>query len=243
VTRFAVLAILVLVAAAPATAGPPYVTDDPVPTDRGHWEIYHFVAGTRADSARGGEAGIDLNYGAADDLQLTAVLPLAYQQDPATRIGRGTVELAAKYRFLNAHEGSSLADVAFFPRVFLASAADGLGPRRTQLLLPVWVGRDLGTWSVFGGGGYQINPGDGNRDFWTAGLAVTHAATRDITLGAEIYGRSADAIGGRALVAANLGLAFALGSRWSLLASLGPGLEHARAEGPYAFYLALKADY
>ena len=29
----------------PAMAGPPYITDDPVPTDTGHWEIYAFTAG------------------------------------------------------------------------------------------------------------------------------------------------------------------------------------------------------
>ena len=32
-------------AAGPAFAGPPYLTDDPVPTDTGHWEIYAFTAG------------------------------------------------------------------------------------------------------------------------------------------------------------------------------------------------------
>ena len=25
-----------------AFAGPPYLTDDPIPTDTGHWEIYAF---------------------------------------------------------------------------------------------------------------------------------------------------------------------------------------------------------
>ncbi len=29
--------------AAPAVAGPPYLTDDPVPTDTGHWELYAFT--------------------------------------------------------------------------------------------------------------------------------------------------------------------------------------------------------
>ncbi len=241
--RRAALAVVACAAMGAAVAGPPYVTDDPVPTDRGNWEIYHFAAGTKADGVRSGEAGIDLNYGAAEDLQLTLVLPLAYQQDPRTRVGMGTVELAGKYRFLHAREGGAAPDVAFFPRLFVASAADGLGPRRTQLLLPVWVGRDLGAWSLFGGGGYEFNPGDGTRDYWTGGIALTRVLTPAMTLGAEFYGRSADAVGGRSLVAANLGLTLALAPHWSLLASLGPGLQHARSEGQYGFYLALKADY
>jgi len=242
-TRGAPLAILVLAAAGPAVAGPPYVTDDPVPTDRGRWEIYHFVSGAKADAVRGGEAGVDLNYGGADDLQLTAVLPVAYQQAPSTRIGLGTLEIAVKYRLLHAREGAAIPDVAFFPRVYVASASDGLGPRRNQLLLPLWVGRELGAWSVFGGGGYELNPGEGNRNFWMGGVALTRVVARDLSIGAELYARSPDAVGGRSLLAANLGLTLGLAPRWSLLASVGPGLQHARSEGQYAFYLALKADY
>jgi hypothetical protein len=35
-----------LLAPAIAIAGPPYLTDDPQPTESGHWEIYSFVQGT-----------------------------------------------------------------------------------------------------------------------------------------------------------------------------------------------------
>ncbi len=82
----------------PAFAGPPYVTDDPEPTDYKHYEIYAFTAGTATRDGTGGEAGIDFNYGGAPDLQLTAVLPLEYDS-PAhagTAAGIGNIELAAK---------------------------------------------------------------------------------------------------------------------------------------------------
>ena len=240
----AVVAAATLAAVAvPAVAGPPYATDDPVPTDLGHWEIYNFVAGAKAAGVLAGEAGIDLNYGGADGLQLTAVLPTAYEYNQRTRVGAGTVELAAKYRFVHVGEGGATADIAIFPRVYLVTAGSGLGPRRTQLLLPVWVGREFGDWSAFGGGGYQFNPGDGARNFWTAGLALTRTLSARLTIGAELYGRTATVVGGRTLVAANLGLTMLLRPHWSLLASAGPGVEHARAEGQYAFYLSLKADY
>ena len=65
----------VVLLAAPAFAGPPFVTDDPQPTDFGHYEIYAFTAGTATRGDIGGTAGIDFNYGAAPDLQLTAVIP------------------------------------------------------------------------------------------------------------------------------------------------------------------------
>lgn len=34
-------------------AGPPFLTDDPVPVDRGHWEINNYVAGSLANGASG----------------------------------------------------------------------------------------------------------------------------------------------------------------------------------------------
>src|SRR5580704_10565505 len=45
-------------------AGPPFLTDDPVPVDRGHWEINNFSAGTLVKGAfAGAMPGVDANYG------------------------------------------------------------------------------------------------------------------------------------------------------------------------------------
>ena len=63
----------------PALAGPPYVSDDPQPTDYKHFEIYTFSNGTTTRGDIGGAAGIDFNYGAAPNLQLTTTLPIGLQ--------------------------------------------------------------------------------------------------------------------------------------------------------------------
>ena len=47
-----------------AVAGPPYVSDDPQPTDYRHYEIYLLTEGTRTDDGTAGASGIDFNYGA-----------------------------------------------------------------------------------------------------------------------------------------------------------------------------------
>jgi hypothetical protein len=77
--------ILVVMAALvrPARAGPPYVSDDPEPTDYRHFEIYTFNSGTTTRDGTGGQSGIDFNYGAAPDLQLTAPCRLALSRPPA----------------------------------------------------------------------------------------------------------------------------------------------------------------
>jgi len=93
---------------------------------------------------------------------------------------------------------------------------------------------------VFGGGGFQLNPGGGNRDFWTSGLAVTRQVTERLNLGAKITHRSRDTEDGHDFTGANLGVVYRLTDHWSLLASGGPGLQNARPEGRYDFYVSLK---
>ena len=244
VRRLSFLAALFGLAASPALAGPPYVTDDPQPTERGHWEIYSFASGGHVGGETAGEAGLDLNYGGAKDLQLTLVLPLAYERvNGETDVGMGVVEAAAKLKVLHQTENGWTPDVAIFPRLFLPTAPARFGSRHVNLLLPVWAEKDFGKWSVFGGGGYQLNPGGDNRDFWTGGLAVTRQVTDRLNLGAEVFHRTRDAADGRDFTGVNLGVALKLAPHWSLLASGGPGLQNAREEGRYDFYLSLKADY
>jgi hypothetical protein len=230
--------------AAPAWAGPPYATDDPQPTERGHWEIYNFATGAHVEGATSGEAGLDLNYGGAKDLQLTLVIPAAFaHSDGETHVGMGVVEAAAKLKFVHQDKDGWRPDVAVFPRLFLPTAPARFASRQVGLLLPVWAEKDFGPWAVFGGGGFQLNPGAGNRDFWTGGLAVTRQVTERLNLGAEITHRSREAEEGRDFTAANLGVIYRLTDHWSLLASGGPGLQNARDDGRYDFYVSLKADY
>jgi len=224
-------------------AGPPYVTDDPAPTDLGRWEIYQFVAGSHVAGSTGGESGIDLNYGGARDVQLTCVIPLAYEKTDTLHAGLGVVETAVKYRFLHQRDGGPALDVAFFPRVFWPTAAERFASSHVSVLLPLWAGRDFGSWSVFGGGGYQVNPGAGNLDYWLGGIAITRSFGERASLGAEMYHRATDAVDGRPLTAVNVGASWMLAEHWSLLLSMGPGVQNADEEMKYGFYVSLKADY
>lgn len=224
-------------------AGPPFVSDDPQPTDAGHWEVYGFTGGTHVSGRIDGATGFDINYGGAKDLQLTAVVPLNYQTGWGGTAGIGNLEIAAKYKFLHQTDGSSLPDIAFFPRVFLPTAGCAFGSGRLSILLPLWAQKDIGKWSLFGGGGYDVNPGKGQRDFWLTGLGVQRALTDRLMLGGEIYRQTADADDARSFSAINFGLTYRLDPHWSLLAAAGPGIEHAQTQGHATFYMALKADY
>jgi len=222
----------------PAHAGPPYVTDDPEPTDPGHWEIYNFVTGTLAQGTTATQLGVDLNYGPVKNVQLTATLPL--QTNTGEPPGPGEVEIAGKYKFLHQTAGGFPLDVAFFPRVFLPTAR---GVARAQLLLPLWAEHDWGKWSLFGGGGYTLNPkfangGADNRDYWQQGMALTRQMRPGFSLGLEYYGQGATTRAGRAVQGANLGTQIHLKGPFSLLGSFGQGLSTRQT----IFYTALKLD-
>ncbi|USI72809.1 hypothetical protein [Sphingomonas morindae] len=233
---------LAVSACVPARAGPPYVTDDPEPTDRGKWESYAFVSGTIVRGGEQGGSGFDINYGGAKDLQLSAVVSLAYarQTGAGTHVGVADTELGAKYRLVHQRAGSWLPDISLFPKIELPTAGRRFGSGRAGFSIPIWAQKDIGAWSLFGGGGWTRNPGLGNRDYGFGGLAVTRAVTPSLSLGTEIYHQTADTFDARSSTGLDLGASWQFAPKWSLIGSGGPLIEHRAATGRYAFYAALE---
>ncbi len=222
--------------ASPASAGPPYTTDDPQPTDYRHWEIYTFATGNGFRDRFEGAAGLDLNYGVLPGVQLTATLPVEFSTGEDGSFARGAIETGVKYRFL--HRGNLA--VAIFPRLIEPPRPDGTGFGRVMIQLPLWIQRDIGPWSIFGGGGYTINPGAGNRGFGQAGIAVTRSITDRLSLGTELNWRGADVVDGRSYASLHIGGSYRLGGPVSLLLAGGPALSHRREGGDYNIYAALQ---
>jgi len=232
------LAALVLLARS-AWAGPPYITDDPEPTQFKEFEIYLFAGGSDARDGSEAATGIDFNYGAVPDLQLTMVVPVAYENpggsDSAS--GLGNIELAAKYRFL--HQDQIGWDVAVFPRYFVKSASSRVGDQHSALLLPIWVQRDLERWSTFGGGGCVFQNGEDLKHFCLAGWAVTRNFASRLQLGLELVYQTADAPGGRSSTAIGAGLRYDISEHYHFLASAGPTLRNAAETNHYTWYASL----
>lgn len=237
------LVALGLMAATPASAGPPYLTDDPEPTETGHWEIYApLLEGEGAGSNFEGSAGAEINYGAAPNVQVTVGLPVAYAHDSAgTEWGAGDIAVSLKYRFY--HNENLGLSIAVFPGVTLPTASNDLGAGRVTGLLPIWFQKDSGPWSVFGGGGYAFNPGPGNRDYMTGALAVSRQATPNLSLGVEVQRQGADTIGGSAATSLGIGAIYQLRAPFRLLASAGPTFEDGGGTTGFHAFLALGLDY
>ena len=232
-----------LLGASPALAGPPYLTDDPEPTDYKHFEIYNFTNGTATRADTSGEAGIDINYGGAPNLQLTATIPAAYGLPNGGPLvgGFGDVELAAKYRFLT-QQNFGL-DVAVFPRVFLPSGATNVGVQHASYLLPLWMQKDWGPWSAFGGGGCAINRGGDSQDFCETGLVVTRQIVPNLQVGLEIFHQTPDTKGGQAMTSIGAGIHYDLNGTFHLLGYLGRGIQNADETDRLNWYAGVLATF
>jgi hypothetical protein len=226
-----------------ALAGPPFVSDDPELTDAGHWEVYNFVAGTRLNGSESGQAGFDINYGAAPDLQLTAVLPIDYSSASGQGAAAGDIQLALKLRFVHQSDDSWLPDIALFPRLYVPNGSRRFETGEASLFLPLWLQKDSGPWSYFGGGGYQLNGGAGRRNFSLFGAALERRFSDELLLGAEIYHQTGTLDQALAYSALNLGLTYQINPHLALLGAAGPGIQNASQLGRFNFYAALDVTW
>ena len=222
-----------------AVAGPPYITDDPEPTDYQHYEIYLFANGERSLDGLNGESGVDFNYGALPDLQLTAVLPIGYSfpNGEGKQIGPGNIELAAKYRFL--HQAQIGWDIAVFPRVFLPSLSSRVGDNHPAFLLPLWLEKDWDDWSTFGGGGCEINRGRDAKNFCLAGWALTRQVLPALQLGAELVYQTLPTKDSRSSTGVGVGVKYDLTDNYHLLGYFGPSLENTNQTSQFSGYAAM----
>ena len=230
-----------------ALAGPPFVTDDPEPVEYRHWEFYLASQDTKtADGWSGTAPHLEVNYGAIPNLQLHLIAPLA-SDAPAQgsrHYGYGDTEVGAKYRFIQ--ETDWLPQVGVFPLLEIptGNADHSLGSGHVDAFLPLWLQKSWGEesrkWTAYGGGGYDINPGAGNRDWTFVGLVLQRQVTEQVLLGSEIYHRTATAAGKRADTAFNLGTVVDFSDHHHLLFSAGRSID-----GPTEFqvYVAYQLTF
>jgi hypothetical protein len=201
-------AVLSSAVARPALAGPPYVTDDPEPVPYRHWEFYLGSQLERSgDELQGWAPHVEANYGAVPDLQLHVIVPLAVSHvyGGRTAYGPGDIELGFKYRFVD--EGDWVPMIGTFPMFEVPSGSEpkGLGTGHAHGFVPLWIQKSAGPYTSYGGGGYWVNPGPGNRDYWYVGWQIQRRVLQGWTPGVELFYTTPDQIGGRSNFRFNLG--------------------------------------
>ncbi len=220
----AMLCAMALLDASAVVAGPPYVTDDPVPTDYRNWEIY---AGLLNDNDGPGTVDAlapftEFNYGAMPNVQVSASISSALN------------EFGIKTRFVQESQGRP--QISFYPSVQLATTSGA----HVVTLLPIWMQKSAGRWTAFGGGGVYLNAGPGQRNYSFVGGALERTLSPGTTIGAELYHQGADTSTDRDTTATNVGAIFQVGAYHALLVSFGRafhGDDTFSAYGSYEFAL------
>ncbi len=224
-------------------AGPPYITDDPEPADYKHGEFY---VATQVDRIKGAWLGtaphLEFNYGVLPDMHLHIIAPFAYvlPAEGTGRYGYGDTELGVKYRFIQETELRPM--VGTFPLIEVPTgdSKNGLGSGKTQVFLPLWLQKSIGEWQTYGGGGYWINPGTGNQNFWFFGWQVSRRIVEGVSLGAEVFHTTPKEEQGPSETGINLGLVIDVTENHHVLFSAGRDVQ-----GPNDFhgYLAYQFTF
>ena len=179
--------------------GPPYQTDDPVPVDLHHYEFYIFggVDGTPAEIDSTGPA-FEFNWGAIPRVQLHAILPwgvVAPSNNPvylpggtgSSALGLTDMELGVKVAIIKQTKNFPQIGTFTMFEMPTGSYTKGLGVGKVWYKLPVWMEKDWKLWTVCGGGGYQVVPQTGYRDFPYTGWLLKRTLSERLELGAEVF--------------------------------------------------------
>lgn len=217
-------AVLCAAAAGSLWAGPPFTTDDPEPVELHHWEVY---VGTMEGSDPTGRTGtlphVEVNYGSAPDVQLHLIVPCAFSEPSGGTLTRGIgdLELGVKDRFVQ--ETAHRPMIGTFPQLEVptGSAGRGLGGGHLRVFLPIWLQKSWGPWTSYGGGGYWVNPGPGNRDYWFTGALLQRDFGERWTLGAEVFRTTPTGVGSRGQLFTNVGGQYNLDEGHHILFSVG----------------------
>lgn len=234
------LASVTLAAPTPTpTPGPPFITDDPEPVDFMHYEVYIASESFQMfGQSYGTLPHLEVNYGAAPNMQLHVIAPMAYfaQDGQPYNYGPGDTEFGIKYRFVQ--ESGSRPMVGIFPLVEAptGSASKGLGNGGTAFFLPLWLQKSVGTWTAYGGGGFWHNPSAGFRDYWFSGVTIQCQTTKKLMIGAELFHTTPQVDGFGEVSGFNIGGVYDFDEGHHVMMSVGRGIQGADKGAAYFAY-------
>jgi hypothetical protein len=219
-----------------ALAGPPYLTDDPVPADYRDLETYVFVSTDKSAgiSTETDGPAIEANWGALPNVQVSLTLPYTFLSVPAspqvmlpeaapqaTVSGFGDTEFGVKYRFLQ--ETPNRPQISFYPSIEIPTGNqyNGIGNGRTWYRIPIWMQKSWGRWTTYGGGGFALNNAPGMTNYGFAGWLIQRDFSDAVSVGGEVYYQGPQFAGDRYSLFYNFGSTIALSHGFSVLFSVG----------------------
>ena len=224
VIRLALVCLFFILTPLTVMAGPPFRTDDPEPVEYKHWEVYVASQGSvDRDETSLTAPHIEVNYGIFPNVQVHLIAPFKYVKPEVepSQYGFADMEFGAKFRFIQ--ETDLCPQVGAFPIVVLPTGdkVKGLGSGEIQAFLPLWVQKSRGPWKTYGSGGYWINPGNANKNYWFFGWEVQRDLSKYFTFGAEVFHQTPSEVGGDSSTGFNVGGIINFTDQHHLLISAG----------------------
>lgn len=223
-----------------AWAGPPFRTDDPEAVEYKHAEFYVFTTQTLAADGRTGVLpAFEFNYGIFENVQFHLVAPYAFNtpSGQGTTHGYGDTELGVKWQFNE--ETETIPMIGIFPLVEIptGNSDKGLGNGHSQIFIPIWLQKKWGSFQTYGGGGYWVNNGPDNRNYWFVGWQGQYQFCEHVILGAEVFHTTSQVQGQGSSTGFNVGGYYNFDEHNHLLFSIGKGLQNAAETNRVSSYL------
>ena len=216
-------------------AGPPFDTDDPEPVGFRHWEYYlssinTFQAGVWAGTA----PHLEANYGLVPNVQIHLLVPMnyLYVKNEGSSFGYADTEVGAKFRFIS--ETDSRPQIGTFPLIEIPTVRNNeFSSGKTKIFIPVWLQKSWNKFTTYGGAGYWINPGEGNKDWIFAGWEVQYEFSDALMLGGELFYHTASSRDDRDMTGFNIGGSINPSEKFHIIFSAGYSITGASSFSSY----------
>jgi hypothetical protein len=209
-------------------AGPPFYTDDPEPVGYKHWEYYISSISLKQDNLITGTLPhFEINYGLIKNVQVHLILPLNfnYINSQTFQYGYASTEIGIKYRFVQ--ENETMPQIGTFPIIELPTVNNSnFSNGKAQVYLPIWLQKSWNKFTSYGGAGYWINPGTGNKNWLFAGWEAQYDISKFFTFGGEIFYRSPSTNIDLSTIGFNTGGFINFNENFHLLFSFGHSIFH-----------------
>jgi len=226
--RFAILTVLILLFCNKSMAGPPFNTDDPQPVDFRHWEYYVSSISTFQPGVwTGTSPHFEVNYGLVRNVQVHLLMPINYSyiKGQETSFGYADTELGVKYCFVQ--ETDHRPQIGTFPIFEVPTVKNSeFSNGKMKVFLPIWIQKSWGHLTTYGGAGYWINPGEGNKNYLFSGWELQYDFSKVIMLGGELYLHTADTTDGQTVTGFNIGGSLNASDKIHFIFSVGHSLVH-----------------
>jgi len=93
-------------------------------------------------------------------------------------------------------------------------------------------------WTAYGGGGYWINPGSYNRNWWYSGVVIQRQVMPSLTPGFEFFHGTSQEVGEPGEIGLNFGMIRDFSSLQHVIFSAGPAIQESnRLQGYFGYQL------